>query len=107
MRYAAMQQSTPILLEAIALKTCVTATYNGGTVTLAPHILYHRHEALFVDAITVERDNRPPREAKLGTFRLAGLRDLELADRPFEPARSFDPGDPKYGSAALFAVARE
>jgi len=98
-----MQQSTPILLEAIALRTCVRAVYNGGAVTLAPHILYQRHDDLFVDAITVERDNRPPREVKIGTFKLAGLRNLELAGRPFAPEPSFDPGHPRY-VGALFAV---
>lgn len=103
MRYAAMQQSTPILLEAIALRTCVRAVYNKSAVTLAPHILYQRHDDLFVDAVTVERDSRPPREVKIGTFKLAGLRDLELADRPFAPEKSFDPGHPRYASA-LFAV---
>ena len=107
MCYAAMQQSTPLLLEAIALRTCIRAVYNGGAVTLAPHILYQRHDELFIDAITVERDNRPPREVKLGTFKLAGLRNLELAGRPFEPERSFDPGHPRYASAALFAVGTE
>jgi hypothetical protein len=106
MRYAAMQQNTPLLLEAIALRTCIRAVYNGGAVTLAPHILYQRHDDLFVDAITVERDNRPPREVKIGTFKLAGLHDLELAGRPFAPEKSFDPGDPRYASA-LFAVGPE
>ncbi|HVQ09967.1 MAG TPA: hypothetical protein VMS43_16190 [Allosphingosinicella sp.] len=99
-----MQQSTPILLEAIALRTCVRAVYNGGRVTLAPHILYQRHDELFIDAITIERDDRPPREVKLGTFKLSGLRNLALAGRPFAPEPSFDPGDPRYASATLFAV---
>lgn len=98
-----MQQSTPILLEAIALRTCVRAVYNGGAVTLAPHILYQRHDDLFVDAVTIERDNQAPREVKIGTFKLAGLHDLELAGRPFALERSFDPGDPRYATA-LFAV---
>ena len=50
-----------LLLEAIALKTCVEGIYNRMTVKLAPHILYTRHDELYVDAVTVERDGTPPR----------------------------------------------
>jgi hypothetical protein len=44
-----------LLLEAIALKKCVTATYNNVEMTLAPHILYSKHDALFIDAVALER----------------------------------------------------
>jgi hypothetical protein len=93
-----------LILEAIALRKCITATYNRMAVKLAPHILYTRHEELYVDAVTIARDGRPPREIKIGTFKLAGLRDLSLAQQPFERVRIFDPRDDKYAGTTLFAV---
>src|ERR1700709_2517947 len=65
--------SSRIVLEAIARRRCLEATSNRMTVRLAPHLLYPPHDDLFVAAVTVERAGRPPRERKLGTFKLAGL----------------------------------
>lgn len=100
-------ESNKIILEAIALRKCVLASYNRTPVTLAPHILYTRHDALFIDAVTLERDGQPPREKKLGSFRLAGLKDVALDERPFQPERIFDRDDPRYAGTALFAVETE
>jgi hypothetical protein len=85
-----------LLLEAIALQKCVMATYNRMAVKLAPHILYTRHDELFVDAVTLERDGRRPKEMKLGAFKLAGLKDLELVAHNFAPAAFFNPADSRY-----------
>ncbi|WP_380878122.1 hypothetical protein ACFB49_15630 [Sphingomonas sp. DBB INV C78] len=97
-------ESSKILLEAIARKTSVEATYNRTRVELAPHILYTRHGELYVDAVTVGRDGRPPREVKLGTFKLSGLGAVAIAGRPFERDSVFDVGQPKYEGTTLFAV---
>lgn len=97
-------ESNKLLLEAIALQKCIAATYNRMKVKLAPHILYTRHEELFIDAVTVERNGKAPREVKLGTFKLAGLTELEFAGRPFQPEPAFNPKDPKYAGTTLFAV---
>ena len=97
-------EPSKLVLEAIALRKCIEATYNRAAVKLAPHILYTRHGELFVDAITVERDGQPPRETKLGTFKLAGLSISEIVSRTFTPAALFNPADPKYDGATLFAV---
>jgi hypothetical protein len=93
-----------ILLEAIALKKCVTATYNNVQMTLAPHILYSKHDALFIDAVALERNGVPPKEKKLGAFHLSGLKELALADRHFVPETVFDPAAPKYDGVTLFVV---
>jgi hypothetical protein len=93
-----------LVLQAIALKKCVEATYNRTQVRLAPHILYTRHDELYLDAVTMERDGRPPKEVKIGTFKLAGLQDLAVADRAFEPQSIFDPRSEKYQGVTLFAV---
>lgn len=97
-------ESSKVLLEAIALKKCVEATYNRMVVKLAPHILYTRHGELYVDAVTVERDGKPPKETKLGTFKLAGLKIAGIVSRTFMPEPIFDPADQKYAGVTLFAV---
>lgn len=99
-----MPTTNKLLLEAIALRKCVAATYNRMTVTLAPHILYTRHGELYLDAVTIERDGQPPRETKLGAFKLTGLTNVKPLDRMFEPASIFVPSDEKYAGTALFAV---
>jgi len=96
--------SSRIVLEAIARRRCLEATYNRMAVRLAPHILYTRHDELFVDAVTVERDGQRPRETKIGTFKLAGLRDPAVAGQPFMLEPSFDPADAKYAGVTLLAA---
>ncbi|MEP7349214.1 MAG: hypothetical protein ABI668_04585 [Sphingorhabdus sp.] len=96
-----------LLLEAIALNKCVVATYNNVTMTLAPHILYSKHDALFIDAVALEKNGEPPREKKLGAFNLAGLKGLALAERHFQNEPVFDPNAPKYEGNTLFAVGAE
>ncbi len=93
-----------LLLEAIALKKCVTTIYNNVRMTLAPHILYSKHDALFIDAVAIERNGQAPKEVKLGAFHLAGLKELALTERTFEPVRLFDAAAPKYDGVTLFAV---
>lgn len=93
-----------LLLQAIALRKCLRAIYNRQSVKLAPHILYTRHDDVFVDAVTVERDGQPPREIKLGTFKLLGLRDIVVTDDDFTPEAIFHAGDPKYDGVTLFVV---
>ena len=96
--------SSKLILEGIARQICVTAVYNKMAVVLAPHILYTKHGELYVDGVTLERDGRPPRELKLGAFKLTGLNDLALSDRAFEPQALFNPAEPRYEGTTLFAV---
>jgi len=97
-------EANKIILEAIALRKCVEASYNRGVVKIAPHILYTRHGELFVDAVTIEREGRPPREVKIGTFKLSGLEIRGLVDRTFDVDGTFDPANDKYDGVTLFAV---
>jgi hypothetical protein len=97
-------ETNRLYLEAIALRKCIRATYNRMAITLAPHILFTRHDELFIDAVTIERDGQKPREIKIGTFKLAGLKDVSLLDQTFRPAPLFDPSDEKYAGVTLFAV---
>ncbi len=94
----------PTMFEAIVRQLTVTATYNKGVVTFAPHILYTRHGEIYVDAVTVERDGKPPREEKLGTFKLDGLGQPALTERAFKPSALFEPAAEKYEGVTLMAV---
>ena len=95
-----------IVFEAIVKRQCLAATYNRGEVVLAPHVIFMRHDELFVDAVTLERDGKPPKEVKLGNFKLSGLGALRLTPRRFEPSTLFYATDPKYGDGVLLAVDR-
>ena len=96
--------STPILLEAIVKKQAVVVTYNRQEVTLAPHILYTRHGDLHVDAVTLERDGRPPKEEKVGTYKLSGLSGVRLTPRRFLVSALFDAATERYAGETLLAV---
>lgn len=93
-----------LLRRAIGLKLCAVATYNKALVKFAPHILYTRHDDPFVDAMVVERDGKPPREAKLGVFKLAGLKDVRLTADPFQPMRQFDAANESYAGTTIQVV---
>jgi hypothetical protein len=101
-----MQQNlpTPLVLEAIALRKSLGAVYNNGRVTLAPHLLFSRHDELYLAAVTISRDGQPPREPKLGTFKLAGLKELGLVDGTFDAFPGFDPATHDHGGTTLFAL---
>lgn len=92
--------------EAILRRLCVAATYNRTPVTLAPHILYTRHGEPFVDGVVLEREGKPPKELKLGTFKLAGLVGLSLTPLNFEVQPLFEADNPKYADVTLSVVAR-
>ncbi len=96
-----------LLLEAIALKKCVTATYNNVAMKLAPHVLYSKNNALFIDAITLEKHGEPPREKKLGAFHLLGLNDLKLTEQLFEMYPLFQADAEKYAGVTLFMISDE
>jgi hypothetical protein len=93
-----------LMFEAIARRMCIDVVYNRMAMRLAPHILYTRHDDLFIDAVTVTREGQPPRELKIGMFKLSGLHDVVVSDTPFEPQRLFDAKDEKYGGVTLFTV---
>jgi hypothetical protein len=95
---------TPTVFEAIVRRRCLAATYNRTDVTLAPHVIYTRHDELFIDAVVVDRDGKPPKEVKVGTFKLAGLGAVRLTPRSFAPYSVFDANDAKYAGVALLMV---
>lgn len=104
---SAPDPATPVFLEAIVKRQAVAATYNRVLVTLAPHVLYTRHGDLHVDAVTIDRDGRPPKEEKLGTFKLSGLSAVRLTPRRFTPSALFDPATERYAGEVVMAVEPE
>lgn len=90
-----LEQPRPeaVIDQAIAKKFCIAAIYNKVAVTLAPHSLFTKHDELYLRAVTVEHDGRKPRETKLGTFKLAGLSEVNPTRKLFSP-RSLFPGEP-------------
>lgn len=99
---------TMMLFEAIIRRRCISATYNRSRMVLAPHILYTRHGALHVDAVTVSRENMIPREIKLATFKLDGLSELRVLEREFQVNRDlFEPDAEKYVGETILVVEPE
>lgn len=94
----------PVILEGIVRKTCVAATYNKMEVILAPHVLITKNDALYVGAVTVERDGEVPKEFKLGLFKLDGLAGLRPDGRAFETHAVYEPEDERFGGAVIMAV---
>ncbi|MFN3389990.1 MAG: hypothetical protein ACK40O_13800 [Allosphingosinicella sp.] len=78
-----------LLEQAMAKRVCVSAVYNRGRATLAPHSLFERHGDLYLRAVTVDYDGRKPKEPKLGTFKLSGLSGLALTRKLFSPRSAF------------------
>jgi hypothetical protein len=97
-------EASRLVLEAIATRKCLEGVYNRQAVRLAPHILYTRHDELYVDAVTLERDGQPPRELKVGSFKLAGIHQPKVGEHPFDPQPVFDPSEERYAGVTLFAV---
>lgn len=98
--------SPAVIFEAIVKHLAVAATYNRGDVTLAPHAIYTRHDEIYVDALTLDRDGKPPREEKIGTFKLAGLGALRITPRRFQPSALYQPGEKRYEHTMLMEIDR-
>ena len=98
--------ATPTVLQAIVTKQCVAATYNRQAVILAPHVLFMKHDALHVGGVTLERDGEVPKEYKMGVFKLDGLGEISITDRPFQASELWDPADDRFADNALMTIER-
>ncbi|WP_294357079.1 hypothetical protein [uncultured Sphingomonas sp.] len=94
----------PLVFEAIVKQQAIAASYNRGSVTLAPHIVYTKHGEIYLDALTLDRDGQPPREPKIGAFKLSGLTGLRVTPRRFTASDLFEPKDAKYDGVTLLAI---
>jgi hypothetical protein len=93
-----------LVVQAMREHLCVRATYNRGLVRLAPHILYRRHDAPFLDAVVVERDGVVPGEIKLASFRLSGLKGVAMTMESFAPIASFNLSEERYAGVTIAAL---
>ncbi len=89
--------------EGVALKKCVAATYNNTIFKLAPHILYTRHDEMYVDAVPLEKDGHATGEIKIGTSKLSGLKDVRVEELHFEKSEIFETADEKFEGTTLLA----
>ncbi|UYY58968.1 hypothetical protein [Sphingomonas sp. S2-65] len=99
--------ATPMVLEAIVRLRCLSAEYNRTRMILAPHVLYTRDDKLYVDGVVIVREGMIPREEKMGTFKLDGLKELNLLERAFAISALFDATLDKYRGVTLMAVERD
>jgi len=94
-----------LLTRAIEQRLSVRWTYNRANMVAGPQILYRKHDALYCDAVVVERDGSTPTETKLGSFNLAGLTGIKLMRRSFVGSTEIDLADPRYQGGILARVA--
>lgn len=94
-----------LVLEGIARRRVISARYNRETIELAPHLLFSRHEELFVAALNLNKQWRSDEEPRLGQFKLAGLSELTLTEQEFAPLPGFEPAAPSPTDEIVFAVA--
>lgn len=104
-----MQQSQPdaqslTVIEAIAKRLLLHADYNGVALILAPHQLYERHGDLHIGAINTAKVWREGEAPRLGSYKLAGLRNLSLTADPFEPVPGLGQDMPREGDKLILAV---
>ena len=71
------------LAEAIREHRFITVRYNRGLSMLAPYGTFTRRDELYLTAVTMARDGVQPGKLKLGTFKVAGLSELQETPVPF------------------------
>ncbi len=99
--------NTPFVLEGIVRLRCLQVTYNRTRMIVAPYILYTRNESLYADAQIISREGMLPREPKIATFKVDGLKEVSVLDRAFEIGEMFDPELDKYVGTTLMKVEPE
>jgi len=96
--------NTPFVLEGIVRLRFLQVTYNRTRMIVAPHILYTRNESLYADAQIVSREGMLPREPKMATFKVDGLKEVSVLERGFDISTMFDPSLDKYAGVTLMQV---
>lgn len=93
-----------VLMEAIARRRAVAATYNGAAIKLSPHQLFERNGDLFTTAVNASKKWRLDEEKRLGQFKLAGLKDVKLLDESITPLPSFSNALPRPEDTLVLAI---
>ena len=93
-----------LIMEAIAQRLIICVRYNQKMIELAPHFLFSRHEDLFLGAVNLNKNRRNGEEPRLGEYKLAGLSEIGLTTRSFEPLPGFEAATFSPKNKLLFAV---
>lgn len=86
--------------DAMARHICLRWTYNRVIMQVAPMLLYRRNDALYVDAVVLEKNAVRQIEPRLASFRLSGLSHLAALDERFETVAA-DVDDPRYAQGII------
>lgn len=92
------------LMEAIARKRAVKALYNAAVIKLAPHQIFDRHGDLFLTALNLSKNWRNDEERRLGQFKFAGLKDVELLEEAITTLPSFDGMLPRTDDVLILSI---
>lgn len=90
-----------VLVQAIAYRRRILATYNRERLRLEPHLLFFRGEHAFLLAFNPEKPVTRDEGPKLGQFRLSGLSDIALETANFTPIAGFAGQAPKSDDAVI------
>lgn len=71
--------------QAMNERLMIRAIYNAAELTLAPHQIVLRNDALYLGAVNPKKNRRVDEDPGLGYFKLDGLSELSLTDERFEP----------------------
>ncbi len=82
----------------------VSVRYNGAALTLAPHLIFLRHGALYLGAFNPDKTWRSVEDHRLGNFNLAGLSEVACLETPFEPITAYDGTPPAEHDEVLVCV---
>ncbi len=92
------------LMEAIARKRAVAALYNGTTIKLAPHQIFERHGDLFLSALNLSKNWRADEERRLGQFKFAGLKDVQLLEDAIVALPSYNGALPRPDDVLILSI---
>jgi hypothetical protein len=92
------------LMEAITRQRTVTALYNGAVIKLAPHQIFERRGDLFLTALNLSKNWRADEERRLGQFKFAGLKDVQLLDEAIAPLPSYDGMPPRPDDIPILSI---
>ncbi len=92
------------LVQAIAYRRRILATYNRERLRLEPHLLFFRGEHAFLLAFNPEKPVTRDEGPKLGQFKLSGLSDLALEKANFVPIVGFAGQAPKSDDSVIITA---
>lgn len=81
---SSFNSDSELIAHAIQARRLIRARYNSTELTLAPHQIILRNNALYLGAHNPAKKIRSDEEPGLGHFKIDGLSDVGLTDEAFE-----------------------